>query len=111
MRDPDHTTARSLIKFYSVHGPAEAVLESSGLKITVDLAVAKAKTLKLDASAFDCEEFLEKLGLFLRAKHTGDAAEEEPDFEGFHKTHKHDWDAVGQLLGKSSRKIPAIDFM
>ena len=73
---------------------------------------AKARDLKLDATAFDCGEFLFKVKKLLRVGMNDRAGEEEEDDEMDAEGGRGDnWDSIGQLLGKSSRKVPSIDFM
>lgn len=76
-----------------VKTPSEAVLDSKMLMMQSDMGAMKARQLKIDANAFDTDDFLSKALLFLG---------------GSKKLH---WEKMGRLLLKASRRVPTIEFL
>lgn len=79
------------------------------------MGVLKARQLKLDALAFDTDEFLSRAIQYLGG--TGpapieiDSDGEQIQVQNVGSKRKLDWERAGTLLAKESRRVPAIDFM
>lgn len=97
-----------------------------------DMGATKARQLKLDSSAFDTDEFLTRCIALLASSGAGEArvapggGGDDSDSEedqvasaqkgkgragGAEKKKKLEWDALGQMLGRHSRRVPSLDFM
>lgn len=98
-----------------VLAPAQAVLDSKILKIQSEMGVIKARQLKLDALAFDTDEFLSRAIAFLGGAGPApieiDSDGEQIQVQQNATKRKLDWDKAGAMLAKESRRVPAIDFM
>lgn len=120
------TNANSL--FDKVNRPSEAVLDSRLLIATSEAGALKARQLKLDADAFDTDEFLVRLLKFiggrsarsLRRKRTrkgpGQAGLDSDDasddgLEDDDDDRPMKWNKVGRVLAGQSRRAPPLDFM
>lgn len=103
----------------AVKTPAEAILDSRALMAVSDAGALKARQMKLDANAFDTDDFLAKLVLFMggrvgaggnngkgRAQATQEDDDEDEDDDGGLK-----WDRVGRVLAGHSRRPPTMDLM
>ncbi|GAA5916873.1 hypothetical protein JCM6882_007441 [Rhodosporidiobolus microsporus] len=121
--------------FAKVDAPSEAILDSRVLIATSEAGALKARQLKIDADAFDTDEFLSRLRAFLGAKGTGMGAAtqqqkkrrrrkgQESDDEDSELDELDDneastvgaagfkWGKVGKVLAGESRRVPAMDFM
>ena len=112
---------------FAVRRPAEAVLDSKVLLTASDAGALKARQLKLDANAFDTDEFLIKLRQFMggtlvpdrpgtgkRRRNVGDS-DGELDEDELSQTQggggELRWELVGQVLNAESRRAATMDFM
>ncbi|KAI5475174.1 alpha-1,2-mannosyltransferase (Ktr4), glycosyltransferase family 15 protein [Pseudohyphozyma bogoriensis] len=104
--------------FKDVKAPSEAILDSRVLMAASDAGALKARQLKLDANAFDTDEFISRLLRFMGRRSGGGrrstrAAESEAgDEDGDDADAMTDgWTKVGRVLAKESRRIPVMDHM
>lgn len=100
----------------TVEAPAEAILDSRVLMAASDAGALKARQLKLDANAFDTDEFITKLLHFMGARPggrgvrtRGQRGEDEDEEEEVNDDDR--WVKVGRTLAHESRRIPAVDHM
>ncbi|GAA5915716.1 Smc5-Smc6 complex subunit NSE4 [Sporobolomyces salmoneus] len=108
---------RSNKAFDKVQGPAEAVLDSKVLIATSEAGALKARQLKIDADAFDTDEFLVRLAHFMggrvigtggraggrRGRRAGsDEEEEEKPWA---------WGKVGKVLSGESKRPAILEHM
>lgn len=136
LRDPDGMTAASLTErleranklFKGVQAPAEAVLDSTFLMLTSDMAMHQARKIKIGSDYFDTEDFISKLKINITGgivppangrgtprrsggrsqRHSDD---EDEDYEGTVVDPYVGWDKIGKLATKHTLRIPPIDFM
>jgi hypothetical protein len=139
-RDPDGMTTAMLKEgldkvnrlFKDVHAPSEAVLDSTFLQLTSEMAMHQARKLKVGTDYFDTEDFLTKLrsaitgGVVRRtgtnatprrgtqASQRGQRAASEADNEEQEAPVQDPyvgWDRIGKLATKHCLRVPPIDFM
>ncbi|GAA5927953.1 hypothetical protein JCM3775_002773 [Rhodotorula graminis] len=125
------SSANSL--FSHVQNPSEAVLDSRVLMATSEAGALKARQLKIDADAFDTDEFLARLRRFLggeaarsdrarrRDRTTGGggrargrrAASDEDELEDSQDDDDVAllWGRAGQVLAGESKRPAPLDFM
>ncbi|KPV72345.1 uncharacterized protein RHOBADRAFT_8310, partial [Rhodotorula graminis WP1] len=125
------SSANSL--FSHVQNPSEAVLDSRVLMATSEAGALKARQLKIDADAFDTDEFLARLRRFLggeaarsdrarrRDRTTGGggrargrrAASDEDELEDSQEDDDVAllWGRAGQVLAGESKRPAPLDFM
>ncbi|GAA5930943.1 hypothetical protein JCM10213_003951 [Rhodosporidiobolus nylandii] len=110
--------AASNALFRKVDAPSEAILDSRVLIATSEAGALKARQLKIDADAFDTDEFLSRLKAFLGVRAGGvrtrrqrgdDSDDELDDAENASGALK--WGRVGKVLAGESKRVPALDFM
>jgi hypothetical protein len=103
-----------------VKAPAEAVLDSRNLLLVADAASILARSLKINSTAFDTDEFVSRLANILRAGGSGASgaraqdSDEDDDDDDDDEQPELDlarWDAIGRIAAKSTYRVPAIDFM
>lgn len=99
------------------------MLDSRVLLTASDAGALKARQLKLDANAFDTDEFLVKLAHFMggapgggratQRRQVGDSDEEDSDEAADAREREVGlrWERVGRVLIRESRRAPTIDFM
>lgn len=106
------------------------MLDSRVLLTASDAGALKARQLKLDANAFDTDEFLTKLAQFMGGRTTGTIrsprkrrrevgdSDQDADEEELSTTQRGGgggggmrWELVGQVLNAESRKAATMDFM
>ncbi|KAL8279175.1 hypothetical protein RQP46_008431 [Phenoliferia psychrophenolica] len=102
--------------YKGVTAPAEAILDSRVLMAASDAGALKARQLKLDANAFDTDEFLLKLVQFMGGRVGAKKAHIRADSEdggpgGDDGELNARWTKVGRVLAKESRRVPALDHM
>ncbi|SCZ91248.1 BZ3500_MvSof-1268-A1-R1_Chr1-2g01285 [Microbotryum saponariae] len=107
--------------FRNVTAPSEAVLDSRVLMAASDAGALKARQLKLDADAFDTDQFLLKLAHFmggsvvaLNQKNKGKGRSQTQDedraaTEGAGRPLR--WGRVGRVLASESRRAVVMDLM
>ncbi|GAA5955872.1 hypothetical protein JCM3765_000025 [Sporobolomyces pararoseus] len=107
--------------FDKVQGPAEAVLDSKVLIATSEAGALKARQLKIDADAFDTDEFLIRLAHFMggrvgaaarHARRNRRAAQDDSDEEGGIDGEKPwAWGKVGKVLSGESKRPAVLEHM
>ena len=107
--------------FDKVQAPAEAVLDSRVLIATSEAGALKARQLKIDADAFDTDEFLIRLTHFMggsvgagarAARRNRRAAQDDSDDEMADAGEKPwAWGKVGKVLSGESKRPPILDHM
>ncbi|BGP09659.1 hypothetical protein JCM10049v2_005532 [Rhodotorula toruloides] len=114
------------VLFKRVDRPSEAVLDSKVLIATSEAGALKARQLKIDADAFDTDEFIARLVKFMggqanardarrkrtRGKRAAENDEDELDDDDeaeFDRPMK--WIKVGRVLAAQSRRAAPFDFM
>ncbi|BGP33653.1 hypothetical protein JCM10296v2_005457 [Rhodotorula toruloides] len=114
------------VLFKRVDRPSEAVLDSKVLIATSEAGALKARQLKIDADAFDTNEFIARLVKFMggqanargarrkrtRGKRAAESDEDELDDDDeveFDRPIK--WIKVGRVLAAQSRRPAPFDFM
>lgn len=112
--------------FKTVDRPSEAVLDSRVLIATSEAGALKARQLKIDADAFDTDEFIARLVRFMggrtnsrdarrkrtRGRRAAESDEDELDDDeevDFDRPMK--WIRVGRVLAAQSRRPAPLDFM
>ncbi|GAA5942832.1 Smc5-Smc6 complex subunit NSE4 [Sporobolomyces koalae] len=111
---------RSNACFAQVSGPAEAVLDSKNLITISEAGAIKARQLKIDADAFDTDEFLVRLAHFMgqsigaaaRAARRNRRAAQDSDDEGESSGEKPwAWGKVGKVLSGESKRPAILEHM
>lgn len=74
-----------------------------------DAGALKARQLKLDANAFDTDEFLAKLSQFMGGQKARAGSEDRGVDEAVELNQR--WTKVGRALAMESRRVPALDHM
>ncbi|SCV71310.1 BQ2448_2898 [Microbotryum intermedium] len=107
--------------FRNVTAPSEAVLDSRVLMAASDAGALKARQLKLDADAFDTDQFLVKLAHFMggsvmtpnqKSKGHGRSQtldDERSSSQGAGRPLR--WGRVGRVLASESRRAVVMDLM
>lgn len=83
-----------------------------------DAGATKARQMKIDANAFDTDDFLAKLVSFMGGRlgmngmrTRGVMDEDEGLGEGQDERELQGWENIGAVLGLESRRVPVMDFM
>jgi hypothetical protein len=89
-----------------------------------DAGALKARQLKVDANAFDVDEFLLQLGKVMTVRSAkrgredqggelGQGTQEAPATQRTQKGKEGqlDWERVGKVLAKQSKRVAVMDFM
>jgi len=106
--------------FDKVQGPAEAVLDSKVLIATSEAGALKARQLKIDADAFDTDEFLVRLAHFMggsigaaarAARRNRRAAQDDSDDEEGNGEKPWAWGKVGKVLSGESKRPAVLEHM
>jgi hypothetical protein len=107
--------------FQRVKQTHEATLDSRFLIITAETAAAMARSMRIDKSAFDTDDFVSKLKRFLSLRPGAAAADEdeadsdaEEEDEGEAdkaKRRAKAWTKMGRLALKYNHRAPTCDFM
>lgn len=118
------TSANKL--FGRVENPAEAVLDSRVLIATSEAGALKARQLKIDADAFDTDEFLARLVTFMGGRRGSDRArrrkrtrratqggDDDDEMDGLEDDDDVPmlWSRVGKVLAGESKRAAPLDFM
>ncbi|KDE02640.1 hypothetical protein MVLG_06826 [Microbotryum lychnidis-dioicae p1A1 Lamole] len=107
--------------FRNVTAPSEAVLDSRVLMAASDAGALKARQLKLDADAFDTDQFLVKLAHFMggsvmtlnqKNKGKGRSQTQDDDKAATERAGRTlRWGRVGRVLASESRRAVVMDLM
>jgi len=91
-----------------VKNPTEATLDSTVLRNVSSIGAQKARAMKLGSAAFDLDDFVSKLAIFMGGRHElADDASELDDIDDS----VLDWEKVGRRALAKSRRVPVMGFM
>ncbi|KAG2043441.1 Nse4 C-terminal-domain-containing protein [Suillus americanus] len=94
--------------FQKVKNPTEATLDSTVLRNVSSISAQKARAMKLGSAAFDIDDFVSKLAIFMGGRHElADDASELDDIGDC----VMDWEKVGRRALAKSRRVPVMGFM
>ena len=93
---------------FAVRNPQEAALDSKVLLQNSEMGAAMARAMKHDAGAFDVDDYLTKLLVFLEGANAGVA---EDEFDGREEDVSLNWGRIGTKVLKHSRRAVCMDFM
>ncbi|GAA6015967.1 hypothetical protein JCM11491_007128 [Sporobolomyces phaffii] len=110
---------RSNKTFDKVRGPAEAILDSKVLIATSEAGALKARQLKIDADAFDTDEFLVRLANFMgqsvgaasRAERRNRRVARDDSENGGADETPWLWGKVGKVLSGESKRPAVLEHM
>ena len=92
----------------------EATLDSKAMGAYAQMAASKARDMKHSAGGFDAEDFISKLVTFMGGRKSGAsgraAADEDDEDEGDLDVGL-DWEKVGYLALRKSRRVIGLDHM
>lgn len=91
-----------------MRNPQEAALDSKVLLQNSEMGAAMARSMKHDAGAFDVDDYLAKLFVFLGGANE-DVADDEFDERGGDAS--LNWGRIGAKVLKHSRRAVCMDFM
>jgi hypothetical protein len=96
-----------------VKGPQEATLDSHLLLMASNMGAQKARSMKSGSGAFDIDDFVSKLVMFMGGqKSLEDALPDDSDLEDINDISSTlDWDRIGRKALAKSRRVPAMGFM
>jgi hypothetical protein len=97
-----------------VKNPQEATLDSAQLLHFSNLGANQARALKSGPSAFDVDEFVSKLIVYMgggRQLARKDAGGSASDLDMDDDDTPLDWEKIGRRALAKSRRVPVIDFM
>ena len=90
-----------------MRNPQEAALDSKVLLQNSEMGAAMARAMKHDAGAFDVDDYLAKILVFLEGANAGVADNEFEEREEASLS----WGRIGSKVLKHSRRAICIDFM
>jgi len=98
---------------YLVKGPQEATLDSHLLLMASNMGAQKARAMKSGSGAFDIDDFVSKLVMFMGGqKSLEDALPDDSDPEDTNDNSSTlDWDRIGRKALAKSRRVPVMGFM
>lgn len=98
---------------YLVKGPQEATLDSHLLLMASNMGAQKARAMKSGSGAFDIDNFVSKLVMFMGGqKSLEDALPDDSDPEDTNDISSTlDWDRIGRKALAKSRRVPVMGFM
>jgi len=105
-----HTLSSSAdisLSSFAVRNPQEAALDSKVLLQNSEMSAAMARAMKHDAGAFDVDDYLAKILVFLGGANAGVADDEFDELEDASLT----WGRIGSRVLRHSRRAVCIDFM
>jgi hypothetical protein len=91
-----------------VRNPQEAALDSKVLLQNSEMGAAMARAMKHDAGAFDVDDYLAKILVFLGGANAGVADDE---FDEREEDASLNWGRIGPKVLKHSRRAVCMDFM
>ncbi|KAJ6554426.1 Nse4 C-terminal-domain-containing protein [Mycena capillaripes] len=103
--------ARANELFEDVKNTGEATLDSSFLVKTVNINIQKARGLKFGTGAFNVEDFVTKLVVFMGGYRPPDDADAEAASDVEEDESPLDWAKLGRRALAKSRRVPAMGFM
>jgi len=93
---------------FAVRNPQEAALDSKVLLQNSEMGAAMARAMKHDAGAFDVDDYLAKILVFLGG---GDAGMADDEFDEREEDASLNWGRIGTKVLKHSRRAVCMDFM
>ncbi|PWN47094.1 hypothetical protein IE53DRAFT_321835 [Violaceomyces palustris] len=97
-----------------VVAPTEGVLDSRSLLNMSEIGAQMARAMKMDVDAFDVEEYLSRLARWIGGSSRASGGimnhGDDDDEEG-QGCNDWDWDKLGRLAAKYSRRAPTMDFL
>jgi hypothetical protein len=92
----------------TVKNPQEATLDAERLLAFSNIGAKQARALKSGPSAFDIDDFVSKLVVFM-----GGAArqDQDSDLDLEDNDTPLNWDKIGRKALAKSRRVPVMDFM
>lgn len=93
---------------FAVRNPQEAALDSKVLLQNAEMGAAMARAMKHDAGAFDVDDYLAKMLVFLGGANE-EVADDEFDERG--EDASLNWERIGAKVFKHSRRAVCMDFM
>ncbi|KAK0525562.1 hypothetical protein OC842_005463 [Tilletia horrida] len=100
--------------FDKVKAPSEGILDARLLGQMVDIGTHLARTLKTNADAFDTDSFLTRVARLMggQVRAAGRRGGEElDDEEAALAANEWDWDALGRIAARHSRRAVTLDFL
>ena len=91
-----------------MRNPQEAALDSKVLLQNSEMGAAMARAMKHDAGAFDVDDYLAKILVFLGGADAGVADDE---FDEREEDASLNWGRIGSNALKHSRRAVCMDFM
>ncbi|CAL1702397.1 unnamed protein product [Somion occarium] len=108
------TVQKADVLFERVKGTAEATLDSTVLLQASSLGVQRARAMKSGSGAFDIDDFITKLVIFMGGRKTVDLADNDGDSyndDAEDDGAPLDWEKVGRKVLAKSHRVPVMDFM
>lgn len=99
----DHVTEDTTVK-----NPTEATLDSTVLRNVSSISAQKARAMKLGSAAFDIDDFVSKLAIFMGGRH--ELADDASELDDIGDS-VMDWEKVGRRALAKSRRVPVMGFM
>ncbi|KAG8760432.1 nuclear protein [Serendipita sp. 396] len=96
--------------FKHVKAPQEATLDSKVMLQNAEMGAAMARAMKHDADAFDVDDFISELVLFMGGP-SQDAPPGDEDDPAEDISQPLEWEKIGLRAYLCSRKAPSMDFM
>lgn len=100
---PDRVTEDTTVK-----NPTEATLDSTVLRNVSSISAQKARAMKLGSAAFDIDDFVSKLAIFMGGRH--ELADDASELDDIGDS-VMDWEKVGRRALAKSRRVPVMGFM
>ncbi|CAD6887788.1 unnamed protein product [Tilletia controversa] len=100
--------------FNKVKAPSEGILDARLLGQMVDIGTHMARTLKTNADAFDTDSFLSRVARVVGGQVRSGArrgADDLDDDEAVLAANEWNWDELGRLAAKHSRRAVSLDFL
>ncbi|KAE8231583.1 hypothetical protein CF326_g3398 [Tilletia indica] len=100
--------------FNKVKAPSEGILDARLLGQMVDIGTHMARTLKTNAEAFDTDSFLARVARVMGGQLRSGArrgANDMDDEEAVLAANEWNWDELGRLAAKHSRRAVSLDFL
>lgn len=88
--------------------PTEATLDSTVLRNVSSISAQKARAMKLGSAAFDIDDFVSKLAIFMGGRH--ELADDASELDDIGDS-VMDWEKVGRRALAKSRRVPVMGFM
>lgn len=94
-----------------MRGPQEATLDSAFLLTATSNGAQRARALKAGSSAFDVDDFVNKLVRFMGGSREDQLPDDDDDAESFVDDTPLAWDKIGRKTLARSHRVPSMGFM